>query len=82
MTTKHMIIDQNGVEHKRVSVSRVYSHAIVVYMPATPGNEAYPNGWPAETKVSWASSRALAEKEAGAYRARGYKVEILVANHM
>ena len=65
MTTRHEITDSKGKVHKRTSEGRVYSHAIVIHIPARDGPDG--RSWPAYTRVEWASRLDLAQKTAARY---------------
>jgi hypothetical protein len=67
MTTKHTAIDSKGLTHKRSSKDRVYTHAIVTY---------FADG---DTKVSWAGSLTLAQKQARSPYSAAVSTEIVPA---
>ena len=66
MTTRHEITDSKGKVHKRTSEGRVYSHAVVIHIPAR-DNGFGDRVWPAYTRVEWASRLDLAQKTAARY---------------
>lgn len=67
MATKHRVTDSRGEVHKRTSQERVYSHCVVIRFkdrPASPGYRAIP----AYSRAEWASTLALAERNASSWR--------------
>ena len=65
--------------HKRASVSRVYSHCVVIHFAAHPPSKFWPKGVVAYSRAEWAESRALAERSASRWRKEPYveAIEIL-----
>jgi hypothetical protein len=79
MKTKHTVTDSKGQVHKRTSASRLYTHAVVVHLPAIPAHDHF-LAWPARTHVEWASSLTLAQKAASPWRRKDTEgVEIIEA---
>ena len=64
MRIKFEAVDQNGKLHKRASVSRFYSHCVVIHFAALPPSQFWPKGVTAYSRAEWAESRALAERNA------------------
>ena len=81
---KFEAVDKNGEPHKRASVSRVYSHCVVIHFAAHPPSRFWPKGVSAYSRAEWAGSRALAERSAGRWRKEPYveAVEILEARQV
>jgi hypothetical protein len=79
MKTKHTATDSKGKVHKRTSANRVYSHCVVIHLRAIPPRENS-RGWDARSCAEWASTRALAEKNAANWRRKDVEaVEIVEA---
>ena len=72
MRIKFEAVDKNGKLHKRTSVSRVYSHCVVVHFAAHPPSKFWPKGVAAYSRAEWAGSRALAEHIASRWRKEPY----------
>jgi hypothetical protein len=68
MRTKFEASDKNGKLHKRASVSRFYSHCVVIHFAARPPSKLWPKGVTAYSRAEWAGSRALAERSASRWR--------------
>ena len=64
MRIKFETVDQNAKLHKRASVSRFYSHCVVIHFAAQPPSKFWPKGVTAYSRAEWAGSRALAERNA------------------
>ena len=64
MRIKFGAVDKNGKLHKRTSVSRFYSHCVVIHFAAHPPTKLWPKGIAACSHAEWAESRALAERTA------------------
>jgi len=64
MRIKFEAVDKNGKLHKRASVSRFYSHCVVVHFAAHPPSKFWPKGVTAYSRAEWAGSRVLAERSA------------------
>ena len=79
MRTKFEAVDKNGKPHKRASVSRFYSHCVVIHFAAHPPSKFWPKGVTAYSRAEWAGSRALAERSASRWRKEPYveAIEIL-----
>jgi hypothetical protein len=75
MPTKHEAIDSKGQLHKRTSAGRTYTHCIVRHY-AEWGPDDYGRTHLARSKASWASSLALAQKDARIFHGN---VEIIEA---
>jgi hypothetical protein len=80
MTTKHQVTDSKGKVHKRISVNRVYSHAIVTHFPAIESSEVW-RAREAYSKAEFASTLANAEKVAARSRRCGFEAEIIEVQH-
>ena len=65
MRIKFEAVDQNGKLHKRASVSRFYSHCVVIHFAAHPPSKFWSAGF---SHAEWAESRALAERNASRWR--------------
>jgi len=68
MRIKFEAVDQNGKLHKRASVSRFYSHCVVIHFATHPPSKFWPKGVAACSHAEWAESRALAERNASRWR--------------
>jgi hypothetical protein len=68
MRIKFEAVDKNGKPHKRASVSRVYSHCVVIHFAAHPPSKFWPKGVTAYSRAEWAGSLALAEGSASRWR--------------
>jgi hypothetical protein len=79
MRIKLGAVDKNGKLHKRASVSRSYSHCLVIHFAAHPPSKFWPKGVTAYSRAEWAGSRALAERSASRWRKEPYveAIEIL-----
>jgi hypothetical protein len=63
MANLHHVVDSRGQTHKRRSVGRIYTHAVIVHLKAIPATERFRER-PADDWVSWAGSEKLAQKAA------------------
>jgi hypothetical protein len=81
---KFDVIDGNGRVHKRRSVSRVYSHCLVIHFAAHPPSKLWPKGIAACSHAEWAGSRAVAERKAARWRKDPHveAIEILEARQV
>src|SRR5262249_9316831 len=81
MRIKFEAVDKNGKLHKRASVSRFYSHCVVIHFATHPPSKFWPKGVSAYSRAEWAGSRALAERSASRWRKELYveAIEILEA---
>jgi hypothetical protein len=61
-------VDKNGKLHKRASVSRLYSHCVVIHFVAHPPSKFWPKGIVAFSHAEWAESLELAERNASRWR--------------
>jgi hypothetical protein len=68
MRIKLEAVDKNGKPHKRASVSRLYSHCVVIHFAAHPPSKFWPKGVTAYSRAEWAGSLALAERRASRWR--------------
>ena len=68
MRIKFEAVDKNGKPHKRASVSRFYSHCVVIHFAAHPPSRFWPKGVTAYSRAKWAGSLALAEGSASRWR--------------
>src|SRR5262245_21024339 len=68
MRIKFGTVDKNGKLHKRASVSRFYSHCVVIHFAALPPSKFWPKGVTAYSCAEWAGSLALAEGSASRWR--------------
>jgi hypothetical protein len=84
MRIKFGAVDKNGKLHKRASVSRFYSHCVVIHFAAHPPSKFWPKGVTAYSRAEWAGSRALAERSASRWRKESYveAIEILEARQV
>lgn len=64
----HSVTDSRGQTHTRNSKSRSYTHAVVVHLKEKPPRDNF-LGRKAETRVEWAGSHQLAERNASVWRA-------------
>ena len=78
MRTKFEAVDKNDKLHKRASVSRVYSHCVVIHFAAHPPSKFWPKGVTAYSHAEWAGSRALAERSASRWRKEAHVLEVEV----
>ena len=76
MRIKFEAVDKNGKLHKRASVSRVYSHCVVIHFAAHPPSKFWPKGVAAYSRAEWAGSRALAERKASRWRKEAHVLEV------
>ena len=84
MRIKLGAVDKNGKLHKRASVSRFYSHCVVIHFAAHPPSKFWPKGVAAYSRAEWAGSRALAERSASRWHKEPYveAIEILEARQV
>jgi len=84
MRIKLGAVDKNGKLHKRASVSRFYSHCVVIHFAAHPPSKFWPKGVTAYSRAEWAGSRTLAERSARRWRKELYveAIEILDARQV
>jgi hypothetical protein len=84
MRIKFGAVDKNGKLHKRASVSRVYSHCVVIHFAAHPPSRFWPKGVVAYSRAEWAGTRELAERSASRWRKEAYveAIEILEARQV
>ena len=84
MRPKFDAIDGNGRVHKRRSVSRVYSHCLVIHFAAHPPSKLWPKGIAACSHAEWAGNRAVAERKAARWRKDPHveAIEILEARQV
>ena len=84
MRIKLGAVDKNGKLHKRASVSRFYSHCVVILFAAHPPSKFWPKGVAAYSSAEWAGSIALAERSASRWRKEPYveAIEILEARQV
>src|SRR5215831_19682876 len=84
MRTKFEAVDKNDKLHKRASVSRLYSHCVVIHFAAHPPSKFWPKGVTAFSRAEWAESLALAERSASRWRKDPYveAIEILEARQV
>ena len=84
MRIKLEAVDKNGKLHKRASVSRFYSHCVVIHFAAHPPSRFWPKGVTAYSRAEWAGNRALAERSASRWRNELYveAIEILEARQV
>ena len=84
MRIKLGAVDKNGKLHKRASVSRFYSHCVVIHFAAHPPSKFWPKGVTAYSRAEWAGSRALAERSASRWHKEPYveAIEILEARQV
>jgi hypothetical protein len=68
MRIKFEAVDKNGKLHKRASVSRFYSHCVVVHFAAHPPSKFWPKGVTAYSRAEWAGSLVLAERSVSRWR--------------
>ena len=68
MRIKFEAVDKNGKLHKRASVSRFYSHCVVIHFAAHPPSKFWPKGIAACSHAEWVGGCALAERKAGRWR--------------
>jgi hypothetical protein len=78
MRIKFGAVDKNGKLHKRASVSRVYSHCVVVRFAAHPPSKFWPRGVEAYSRAQWAGTRELAERSASRWRKEAHVLEVEV----
>jgi hypothetical protein len=72
MRIKFEAVDKDGKPHKRASVSRLYSHCVVIHFAAHPPSKFWPKGVTAYSRAEWAGSLALAERSASRWRKEPY----------
>ena len=84
MRTKFEAVDKNDKLHKRASVSRVYSHCVVIHFAGRAPNKFWPRGVEAYSRAQWAGTRELAERKASHWRKEPYveAIEILEAREV
>ena len=84
MRIKFEAVDKNGKLHNRASVSRLYSHCVVIHFAARPPSKFWPKGVTAFSRAEWAGSLALAERSARRWRKKPYveAIEILEARQV
>jgi len=68
MRIKFEAVDKNGKPHKRASVSRLYSHCVVIHFAAHLPTELWPKGIAACSHAEWTETRVLAERKANRWR--------------
>lgn len=77
MANKYQVTDSKGQVHKRTSLNRTYTHAVVIHYAARPADGDY-MGRKAYSKAAWAGSHELAAKSA-AYESKWGETEIIEA---
>jgi hypothetical protein len=84
MRIKFGAVDKNGKLHKRASVSRFYSHCVVIHFAARAPNKFWPRGVEAYSRAQWAGTRELAERSASRWRKEPYveAIEIIEARQV
>jgi hypothetical protein len=84
MRIKFEAVDKNGKPHNRASVSRLYSHCVVIHFAAQPPSKFWPKGIVACSHAQWAGSRELAERNASSWRKKPdvEAIEILEARQV
>jgi hypothetical protein len=84
MRIKFGAVDKNGKLHKRASVSRSYSHCVVIHFAAHPPSKFWPKGISAHSRAEWAGSIARAERSASRWRKKPHveAIEILEATQV
>ena len=84
MRIKFEAVDKNGKPHNRASVSRLYSHCVVIHFAAQPPSKFWPKGIVACSHAEWAASRELAERNASRWRKKPdvEAIEILEARQV
>jgi hypothetical protein len=55
--TKFEAVDKNGKPHKRASVSRFYSHCVVIHFAVHPPSKLWPKGIAASSHAEWAGTQ-------------------------
>jgi hypothetical protein len=75
---KFEAVDKNGKPHKRASVSRLYSHCVVIHFAACAPNKSWPRGIEAYSRAQWAGTRELAERKASHWRKEAHVLEVEV----
>jgi len=55
--TKFEAVDKNGKPHKRASVSRFYSHCVVIHFAVHPPSKLWPKGIAACSHAEWAGTQ-------------------------
>ena len=78
MRIKFEAVDKNGKPHKRASVSRLYSHCVVIHFAARAPNKFWPRGVEAYSRAQWADTRELAERKASHWRKEAHVLEVEV----
>jgi hypothetical protein len=78
MRIKFGAVDKNSKLHKRASVSRVYSHCVVVHFAAHPPSKFWPRGVEAYSRAQWAGAHELAERRASRWRKEAHVLEVEV----
>ena len=68
MRIKLEAVDKNGKPHNRASVSRLYSHCVVIHFAAHLPSKFWPKGVAACSHAEWVGSCALAERKASRWR--------------
>ena len=84
MRIKFEAVDKNGKPHNRASVSRLYSHCVVIHFAAQPPSKFWPKGIVACSHAEWAASRELAERNVSRWRKKPdvEAIEILEARQV
>ena len=84
MRIKFGAVDKNGKLHKRASVSRFYSHCVVIHFAAQPASRFWPAGVAAFSHAEWEESPATAERKASRWRKKPdvEAIEILEARQV
>jgi len=75
---KFEAVDKNGKLHKRASVSRLYSHCVVIHFAARAPNKFWPRGVETYSRAEWADTRELAERKASHWRKEAHVLEVEV----
>jgi hypothetical protein len=68
MRVKFEAADATGKVHKRSSMSRVYSHCVLIHFAPHPPSKFWPKGIAASSHAEWVGNRALAERKATRWR--------------
>ena len=66
MANKHQVVDSRGQVHRRVSISRVYTHCVVIHIKPRDADANW-RARPGYSRAEWAGSAALADKNAASW---------------
>jgi hypothetical protein len=71
---KFQVTDSRGKIHKRTSMSRIYTHCVVIYLKGSPADK-FGYAIAPHSRAEWAGNEVLATNNASRWRRCGDHVE-------